>query len=258
MGEKKKIYKNIEEASDLNEIFDGNHSYGRLQSLIVDGYSPIDLSIKKWEYIIETNDRDGIGQFYSNCALCVNHLSRCDVCPLEKHGYRCNKENSPWYNYYKARKTDNLLSIVKYAREMLDTLKKVRVLEYGEEPVDFSQDVYKVAEELNRRMQLGEKAIDLSIEKWEYVVNNSDEGNGYQVGIRSDTCALCVSRRKITNICKDCLLPIYGFPCITGGSPFIRYINTGFKEHAESMLNVLRAIKILEDIKEEYFGEKEE
>jgi len=93
------------------------------------GEHPIDLSIRKWEDIVDGVGKDEGG---GNCALCQkydcydNDYEKYDViemdvspCPLWKYGVGCENNSSPWMNYHRCKVKRNAVL-------MLEALERVK------------------------------------------------------------------------------------------------------------------------------------
>lgn len=64
------------------------------------GIEPLELSIKKWELILE---RKGFDEGIFNCALCNEHfINFCDDCIIKEKGYNQCKSTpySEWINHH--------------------------------------------------------------------------------------------------------------------------------------------------------------
>lgn len=78
------------------------------------GEDPLELSIEKWQDIVDGKGRDyGI----TNCALCATHFL-CDNCPVE------DCYDTPYHDYEKATSTKARKEAAKKELEFLESLRK--------------------------------------------------------------------------------------------------------------------------------------
>jgi len=94
-----------------------------------DGEDVIDMTIEKWERIVELHKNNTDVTTYigsSLCPLCVVNNFNCEDCPLSKKGYRCTRIHSPYDEYVRDR-------CVETAQNMVDALKQLKITETEEE-----------------------------------------------------------------------------------------------------------------------------
>jgi hypothetical protein len=120
--------------------------------LLKEGKDPLDVSIQKWQDIVNNNgfDKDNEdGQHSDNCALCHTYMPKhCDGCPVsKKKGAYCS--DTPYYDWagcgngrlFEHPESDSL----KYARKELAFLKRLKrsvavVLQDSSKTEDEKQD----------------------------------------------------------------------------------------------------------------------
>jgi len=89
-----------------------------------------------------------------------------------------------------------------------------------------------------RRLNTGEDPIELSIEKWEDIVN----GTGRD--LQADNCALCEVHRGPTSLeCGDCPIvkKVNDFGC--AGTPYAKYVETKLERYAKEELEFLKSLR---------------
>lgn len=105
-----------------------------------DGEDPLELSIEKWEHLVQRISKNGIQNLsYSDynarsCALChiftynynINVIADCEECPVYKSTSQVNCEDTPYYVFTDAILRKNKIEALEYAREELEFLKSLR------------------------------------------------------------------------------------------------------------------------------------
>ena len=92
-----------------------------------------------------------------------------------------------------------------------------------------------------------EKAIELSIKKWEWIVENDGSMAGLTLAIPeliglASNCGLCEKYWKDHAFCKNC--PInYGYDCYDIEHPFQEWGIDNTKESAQKVLDLIKSIK---------------
>ena len=99
-----------------------------------------------------------------------------------------------------------------------------------------------ISSEMKKRLKKGEKAIDLTIEKWRDIVDKKgiDEG--------SFNCALCQIGKDRKDrfdipICTNCPLFKYGTACGSNKSTYVTYSYKPTKKNAQAMVDELESVR---------------
>lgn len=99
-------------------------------ALLKEGYSPVEVSIRKWQNIISSGGKD-LGK--NNCALCELYCGECDECPLVSCGWGSLYE--AWSDHhevvheqcpsYTQQIVADCAECVGYAQDILDALQQL-------------------------------------------------------------------------------------------------------------------------------------
>jgi hypothetical protein len=93
-----------------------------------EGQLPIDVSIEKWQQIVDGEDDLVSGANYDNCALCYNFWEDdCNGCPLLEID-ECCLNDSVYLDYEIALSREQDDIAMKYANKLLKALKKCKRL----------------------------------------------------------------------------------------------------------------------------------
>ncbi len=110
-----------------------------MEKCLAKGELPIDVSIKKWQQIVDGKSNINSGNTWTDCALCkyfFKGLHCSNECPLVKIDDCCLDDYSSFhtYNNYGTIFDDTSAEFRKqklhYAKKMLNSLKKCKKLNY--------------------------------------------------------------------------------------------------------------------------------